>query len=405
MSEALPPALLLGVDRLLGLQLARILWRRKVPVIGAAGNPKSHFCRTRSAKRIVPLDGILKDPVPFLKELTREYGMRPVIIPCDDDSVWWLNDQREVIHEYADFLIPPSDPLILLSDKSRFYRYAMEQRLPLPATRFVTTQDELERAAREISFPVILKPPRRSPEWMEINDGFKVLKVGSPDELLRIGPALLPVTSELILQEWVPGPDENMHELFVCFDRQGELLIHLTSEKVRQWPPDIGVGALAVETNADELVAPVLSILQKLGYVGPGHMELKKHEVDGIFYIIEMNTRAALNFPLCEACGVEMTYTCYCAAAGLPLPEAQTVTRPGSKWICWKTDLPSAYIHWKRGDLTLREWLRSLRGHKWSADVQLDDLGPLLSNIRRKTLKGWISTRSRRVLNGVRREG
>ncbi|MBI9021388.1 MAG: hypothetical protein JEZ10_09080, partial [Verrucomicrobia bacterium] len=115
--------------------------------------------------------------------------------------------------------------------------------------------------------------------------------------------------------------------------------------------------------------------------VGLGHMELKKHAEDGTFYLIEMNTRAALNFPLCEACGIEMIYTHYCSAAGLPLPETRTATRPGSKWICWKTDLASAYFHWKRGDLSVREWWASIQGHKWSADIQLDDPVPLLADL------------------------
>lgn len=380
MIPPVPPVVLLGTDCMTGLQISRILWRKEIPVIGIADNPKSAYCRTRSAKRTMATSAIRENPLPMLKEIAAQYHARPVLMTCTDDFVWWLNNHREAVGEVADFLIPPRDVLALLTDKARFYRYAMEEHLPLSATRMVSTQEELARAASEMPFPLILKPPRRSTEWMKLSHGLKVLKVESPEELLRIGPALQAL-DELILQAWVPGPDENMHELFVCFDRQGELLAHLASKKVRQWPLDIGVGALAQETCADGLVEPVLAILKKLRYVGLGHMELKKHAEDGTFYLIEMNTRAALNFPLCEACGIEMIYTHYCSAAGLPLPETRTATRPGSKWICWKTDLASAYFHWKRGDLSVREWWASIQGHKWSADIQLDDPVPLLADL------------------------
>ena len=37
MSRFEPTVVLLGVDRLIGLQLARILWQRGVPVVGVGG--------------------------------------------------------------------------------------------------------------------------------------------------------------------------------------------------------------------------------------------------------------------------------------------------------------------------------------------------------------------------------
>jgi len=386
-----PPIIILGADSLTGLQTARILWRRHVPVIGVADNPQAPFCRTRAAVQIVPFADIAGDPQPLFRELRAQYGLRPVVLACTDPFAWWLNDHREAISEEADFLLPPSNSLRLLADKVQFYRHAIEHKLPLPETRFATNTDELEQAACEMTFPLLLKPPRRTPEWLDATRGFKVLKIHDADTLRREGPTLLSVAGELILQSWVPGSDANMYSLYICMDRQSEPLATVVAQKTRQWPPDIGSGSLAVEVREDAVVNTGLKILQSLGYAGVGSFQFKKDAVSGQFYIIEMNAgRAALNFPLCEICGVEMVYTYYCAAAGLPLPENRTVTRPGGKWICWKTDLASALAHWKRGDLTVREWLASIRGHKWVADVQLDDLLPLLADTARK-IKAGIS--------------
>ena len=286
-----------------------------------------------------------------------------------------------------------SDTLNLLADKARFYRYCIEHQLPLPTTRFVMTRDELDQAADEMTFPLILKPPRHSWDWLKATGGAKVFKVDNADTLLKKAPALLPAAGELILQAWVHGSDANMHSLYVCFDHNNEPLTScVVAQKIRQWPPDVGVGSLSMEVRADDMVKSGLSILQKIGHVGPGNFQFKKDERDGKFYIIEVNPgRPPLGYPLCESCGVEMTYTCYCAAAGLPLPENRTITRPGSKWISWKRDLDSAYTLWKRGDLTVREWLVSLRGHKWSADIHLDDPMPILTWFGRK-ITGGCST-------------
>lgn len=373
-----------------GLQCARLMWRRRIPVIGAANDPRSPYCRTRSLREIMPFAVLASRIRPVLQEIVAAHGARPVVMACTDEHVWWLNDHREEFEAHADLLLAPSDVLQLLADKARLYRYAMEHRLALPDTCFVRTPEELEQAARTMRFPVVIKPPRRSPEWMRATEGRKVVRVDNAETLLRKAPRLQSVAGELILQTWVKGPDVNMHSLYVCLDRDSKPLATMVVKKIRQWPPDTGVGCLAVETRSEEVTRTGLDILQRLGFVGIGSFQFKKDDDTGNFYMIEMNTgRAALNMPVCELCGVEMIHSYYCAAAGLPLPESRTVTRPGGKWICWKTDLASAYVHWRRGDLTVREWIASLRGHKWSADIQADDLGPFFADLIGKLARGF----------------
>jgi len=149
-------------------------------------------------------------------------------------------------------------------------------------------------------------------------------------------------------------------------------------------PPDIGVGSLSTEVREDELVEIGLRIMQELGYVGTGSLQFKRDERSGDFFIIEMNTRFALGAPLLEASGIAPTLCHYCLAAGLPLPQNRSITQRGRKWICWKRDLASAFVHWRRGDLTIGQWLSSLRGRKRSADLYFRDPMPLLADIGRK---------------------
>jgi D-aspartate ligase len=148
MSSSPPPVVLLGTDCMTGLQASRILWRKGVPVIGVADDVKRAYCRTRSAKRTIATATIWDDPIPLLKQLAAQYNARPVLMPCTDEFVWWLNARREEIGEVADFLLPPHDVLEPLSDKAQFYRYAIEHNLPLPETRIITQREELEQATR-----------------------------------------------------------------------------------------------------------------------------------------------------------------------------------------------------------------------------------------------------------------
>lgn len=391
------PALLLGIDRLVGLQTARILWRHGITVIGTAFDPHKHYCHTRAVKRIDSIELMEKDPELYLQQIIQEFGSRPVIIPCIDECVWWLHDHREIVNNYSKYRIPSRETLELLADKEKFYKYAAEKNLPIPPTYFVRDQTELEEVAKKLNYPVILKPPRKSVKWMRASGDNKVLKVDDANELMRIGPSLMDAVDELILQQWVRGPDAGMHSLYFCLDEYSQPYAMLIAKKIRQWPPDTGVGSLAMEVCEDELLNTGLDIVQKLGYTGPGSVQFKKDEITDKFYIIEVNARPTLNFPLFEACGCEATYALYCNAGSLDMPEELKILRPGAKWICWKTDLASGFVHWKRGDITLWDWIGSIRGHKWSADIQLDDPMPILIEIYQKITRG-ISKKSIKTL-------
>ena len=95
----------------------------------------------------------------------------------------------------------------------------------------------------------------------------------------------------MILQSWVRGSDANMHSLYLCLDHQSQPLTScIVAKKLRQWPPDVGVGALAMQVDEEEVINIGLTILQKVGYVGPGSFQFKQDEISKKFYIIEMNT-------------------------------------------------------------------------------------------------------------------
>lgn len=76
-----PPALLLGIDRLLGYQVTRIFWKRQVPVLGIANNINFSICRTRSAEGIVSASDALADTQLFLQKIIAEHSERAVIMP------------------------------------------------------------------------------------------------------------------------------------------------------------------------------------------------------------------------------------------------------------------------------------------------------------------------------------
>ena len=60
--------------------------------------------------------------------------------------------------------------------------------------------------------------------------------------------------------------------------------------------------------------------------------------------------------------GVDLVLTAFCDAAGLPLPASRQQRYGDAKWLDLRRDVQAAVVARRRGTLTLRDWLRWVRG-------------------------------------------
>src|SRR5918993_5009554 len=81
------PAVLIGLDSMQGLQAARILHSRGVPVIALARDPSNHACRTNVCSDIRFVDTRSTDLIDDLLTLGQSLDQRAVLFPCEDESV------------------------------------------------------------------------------------------------------------------------------------------------------------------------------------------------------------------------------------------------------------------------------------------------------------------------------
>lgn len=378
MNKQPPPIFLLGTDCRTGLQTTRILAREGLAVHGVADQPASPYCRTRRARQQIHGDVFRADFSSWLRGgQSGEDPVLPVLLPCTDDWVFWVAENRDRLTPYCRFTLGPHQALLTLAEKNRLVRYASEQDLPIPRTVFLSSRTEAETAASDLNFPVVMKPPVRTAAWLNATGGEKVLRLSSRQELVQAADLYLSLAGELIVQEWIPGEDDQMYSCYFFSDGEARVRASLVVRKLRQWPVDTGCGSLAVQVDNPEIQDITTRLLQGLGYCGLGSIQFKRHAETGAYYIIEVNVgRPALNMPAAEACGVPMMVSYYRGTAGLPLPEDLGIKRTGGKWICWKTDLASALEHHRRGQLSISEWLKTLRGPKTSSVFSLSDPVP-----------------------------
>jgi D-aspartate ligase len=93
--EAAPPyAIVIGLDCITGLQTARILARRGVPVIAIAKDRTHYCCRTNVCQKILVADTSSDEFISMLESLGPGLRQKAVLFPCTDMSVLLISRHR-----------------------------------------------------------------------------------------------------------------------------------------------------------------------------------------------------------------------------------------------------------------------------------------------------------------------
>lgn len=388
-----PPVIIVGIDRDPGLQAARILHARGVPLVGIAIDPSHFGCRTRVCEEILFADGY-DDIVRLLEEIGPSFADRPVLIPCSDPTVLRLAQARSRLEPWYRIPLPPAETVELLMDKTAFYEYAQSQGMAIPPTRVLRSRDDVLAAAEELAFPCAFKPPYRTAEWVA-HTHEKAMKVSSPSELVELYDQCRDWAFPLIAQEWIEGGDTDLFSCNCYFDAHGAVLVTFIARKLRQWPVEAGDSSLGQECRNDEVLHESIRLFESVGYHGLGYVEMKRDARTGRHYIIEPNVgRPTGRSAIAEAGGVELLYTMYCDLVGWPLPEARAQTYGDAKWIYLRKDLQAAFRQWRAGTLTWAAWRASMRGPKFYAIWSAKDPLPFLFDIW-NTAKKVVAERRR----------
>lgn len=377
-----PYAVVVGVDHFVGLQTVRIFARRGIPVIGVVNDPKHYCARTKVCERILVADTLGENVIRSLVALGKELKQRALLVPCRDMSVLMVSRYRQDLAPYYYVVLPEPEVVEMLMDKPSFYKYAQKENLPLIRNFLLHSRSDAEKAIQNLTFPCILKPPVKTPAW-EIQTKEKAFKSYDAKEFLKDYDRCSKWAEILMVQEWIPGPDENLYSCNCYFDRNSEPIVYFTAKKLRQWPPETGNTSLGQECDNNVVLKETIRLFKKLKFYGLAYLEMKRDDRNGKYYIIEPNIgRPTGRSALAEASGVELLYTMYRDTLGWRLPENINQKRIGVKWIHLRTDFLSALHYWANGKLTIRDWLRSLRGQKTYAILSWSDPIPFLEQLR-----------------------
>jgi predicted ATP-grasp superfamily ATP-dependent carboligase len=390
-----PYAVVFALDSVNGLQTARTLAKRAIPVIGIAGDLKHPCSRTRLCEEIIVANTETDDVIKALEALGPRLAQKAVLFPCNNLEVQLISRYRQRLERWYHIVLSEQDVNEILMQKTSFYNYAQKEGFPIPRTFILNSKTDAEQAAQQLIFPCILKPSSRSYEW-EHNSTFKVYKAFTADEFLALYDRCKKWSKDLVVQEWIEGPDSNLYTCYCYFSRDCEPLVTFVTRKIRQWPPEMGEGCLGEECRNDIVLEETVRLFKRIRLRGLGYLEIKCDSRTGKYLIVEPNVgRPTSKSALAEAGGVELVYTMYCDAVGRNLPANREQKYGNTKWIYLRHDFQSAFYYWRSGKLTLKEWWHSLRGPKVYALFSWTDPVPFWLDLIR-SIRRYISPQERR---------
>jgi D-aspartate ligase len=367
------PAIALQVSYACGLDILRDLGRHGVPVAAMDPDPAALGLRSRYAAGLVcpdPLDDEEAFLV-FLEGFGRSLPQRAVVFPSHDEFIWPLSRHAERLEPW--FVVPFShwDVMAKVHDKRAQMEAAWRAGVDTPKTVFVASGAELKAGAGEIRFPAVLKPI----ESLAFKLRFRrhILDVETPEELQRIYDKVDDL-GVLMLQERIPGGEDELWTVGSYLDAGSRPLAVFTGHKLRQYPHAGGSCLAGVSAWNGGLAEAALRLLKELRFHGVSQVEFKRDPRDGRFCLMEVNARHWKWHGLAAASGVNLSFAAYRDAIGDPYIARRQ--EDGVKWIVANKDVPLALLEIAKRERSAGEYLRSLKGTRVDGLHSLTDPVP-----------------------------
>ncbi len=391
-AAAKPPAAVFQVSYSCGLDVVRDLGRHGVPMLALDPDPAAIGLRSRyAAGRVCPSPLADEEAlVTWLETIGRQMPQRAVVFPSHDEFIWPLSRHAERLEPW--FIVPFSrwDVMSKVHDKRAQMEAAWRAGVDTPKTVFVSSGAELQAAAGEIRFPAVLKPVESLAFKLRFHR--HILDVETPEELQRIYDKVDDL-GVLILQERIPGGEEELWTVGSYLDAGSRPLAVFTGHKLRQYPHAGGSCLAGVSRWDDKLADAALRLLQELHFHGVSQVEFKRDPRNGRFCLMEINARHWKWHGLAARCGVNLSFAAYRDAIGDPYIARRQ--QDGVKWIVANKDVPLALLEIAKRQRSAPAYVRSLRGTRMDGLHALDD--PLPGLLNAATVVKQVVTRAPRA--------
>jgi predicted ATP-grasp superfamily ATP-dependent carboligase len=380
-----------------GLAMARALRARGERPVVLACPAAAHVAATRGVESEV-LPTVVAGRERWIERVSAQG--EAIVIPGTDDSSDFLARERDTLPASIRTFEGSDGVHLALMSKPESHAIAERAGVRWPRSFDVTTVAELEQVAAATSYPCIAKPAL-SHRWRMVFGEERVLLAPSAEELVEHGLRALDRELDLVVSEYVPGPDSAVEEAILVRAADGSYPVEFGCHKLRQHPPGFGAASLCETAPIPETMAIAKQLLDAAGFVGVVGVETKRHAETGERFFLDANVRLPTQWGLGDAAGGDSSWRLCATLAGISLGE-QPPIKPGVRLVYPQLELHAAIdgLRARDGDgPSLTERLRGWRGAGDLGIADPRDPGPALALVRGSVAMRVAGLRRRRVAN------
>ncbi len=236
---------------------------------------------------------------------------RPVLLPMEDPTVEWVSTHREIVAQYADFLLPSIEALATAQSKGATAALGVNLKLPTPETFMPGTVEEFTERLYQLASTgtltlYIVKPLNGS---------------GSAGIVYLDAPKLpdwhmhWKKYGMLLIQQRINSSGQGLG-VSLLFDIDGECVASFVHARLEQYPNSGGPSTSRISIVSDMLVEQSILLMKELGWRGVAMVEWKVDPVSNVPYLMEINPRFWGSLELAVRAGVDFPLLYALAARG-----------------------------------------------------------------------------------------
>jgi len=369
------------------LGVVRSLGRLGVPVYGVHEGPWAPAASSRYLAGRFFWQPRPDDPQRTLSglfDLASRIGRRAVLYATDDAGAIFLAEHGDALRDAFAFPRPPADLPRQLAGKYSMFQLCRDLGVPTPQATLAWSPGEASGFAGRVGFPLIAKlttPWRGAGSAGASCSPGRALRsttiIRTPEELRDVCDRAGRADAGLMLQEYIPpapGQDWFFHGYV---DQAGRCVPAFTGVKDRSYPAYAGLTSLGRAVPNSRVAAQVTGMTAAIGFRGIVDLDLRFDPRDAQYKLLDFNPRLGAQFRLFTTdTGVDVARAAYLDLTGQPAVAGE-MTR-GRRFLVENYDPLGAVGYWRRGELGLRSWVRSLRRVDEVAWLARDDLRPFV---------------------------
>ncbi len=388
-----------------GLCLLRSLGRAGIECVVFAENDRSSVLASRYCREAFVVPQFTRDAASFCRLLlaqARKQALKPVIFPSADPDLLLLSEHRASLEPCMHVAIPPQRLVQELSDKLAFDKLAARYSLPVPRTVPREKIREAPDYIRQMRFPLVIKPATalawRGERIEQITEGKKAVIVLDYVRFTALYRALIGISEEMIIQEYIPGDDDAHVDVHIYMNSRQQVLGAFSGQKLRLSPAYAGSGCFVRSVYIGDVVSLSTHFLQAMKYEGLANINFKRHAQTGEYLLMEINPRVSQWHILASECGVNLPFIAYQDLTGAKVEPAAR-QKENVFYLDFKRDLSAFFQYRHNGDITWPGYLASLcRFPMVHQHFSWDDSKPFFREVA--NISGKIWKRLARVKGG-----